>query len=117
MTDYTKTPRFDVRTFRKVPEGFFGEAVGNVIQAAGPMDSQQAMKIVEAVFGPLLLLSPPPDHYMTCQHAYYRYEGGWVFCTKDHSHDDRDPHLHWTADGETDWYSDSGDERAFDPWR
>ena len=63
MTDYTKLPHFPIGEFQRVPEGLFGEAVASVIQAAGPMSDEQAMEIVEAVFGPLRLLSPPPDHY------------------------------------------------------
>ena len=121
MTDYNKVARFSGREFHKVPEGLFGECLQSVIRAAGPLPDEKAMEIIEAVFGPLRLLSPPPDHYLPCDHAYFRFEGGWVFCAKDHSgdgpgEDDGDPECHRSADGDVDWYSDDADDRAFDPW-
>lgn len=111
MTDYTQIPCFPA-SFQRVPPGLFGEAVASVVQAAGPMSDEQAMEIVEAVFGPLRLLSPPPDNFTACDHAYFRHEGGWRFCGKDHDGTD-DPEFHRTAD--TEWYADNSDWRAFDP--
>lgn len=116
MTDYRKIQQLDISTFQKVPEGLFGDAMAAVIREAGPMSDEEAMRIVEAVFGPLLLLPPPPLSFLLCGHAYAPVEGGWVFCAKDHS-GDGDPEFHHSADGEVEWDSDERDERAFDPWQ
>lgn len=114
-SDYTLIPYFKVDGLRKVSVGLFGEAMRNVISAAGPMSDEQALRIVEAVLGPLKLLSPPSNNFKPCGHAYFRYEGGWLFCAKDHDEDDGDPELHRTEDGECEWYSDDADDRAFFP--
>jgi hypothetical protein len=129
MQNLNDVPYFEGRGFQRVPEFFFGEAVRMVIAEAGPMGNEEAMRIVEAVFGPLRLLSPvnevSEEYYSsTCGHRYFRYEGGWRHCVKEHDAQDGDPHAHrnYSDDDEcddaveyTEWMSNSNDDRAFAP--
>lgn len=118
--NYDETPFFKGESLQRVPEQLFGDAVKMVIRTVGPMDDEQAMRIVEAVFGPLKLLSPidtVSDAYYAsvCDHSYFRYEGGWRWCIKDHDVEGGDPHYHEAEDG-TSWESDDASEfRAFGP--
>lgn len=118
MNNLESMPSFAGRSFLRVNEGLFGEAVKQVIRVAGPMDDEQAMRIVEAVCGPLRLLPPVDDatdeyYRSVCNQRYFKYEGGWRFCIREHGADDDEPEYHRSSDG-TEWNSEC-DERAFGP--
>jgi hypothetical protein len=103
--------------FHRINESRFAEAMENVLQVVDGVDDDQAMRIVDAVLGPLLLISPPPHTSLDsqCRHRYYHERDGWLFCTKDHGVPDDDPHAHRSE--AQDWDSDMPkyNPRAFAP--
>jgi hypothetical protein len=105
--------------FRRIDEATFGKAMENVFQMVDGVDEARAMAIVDAVIGPMLLISPPPgtDVNSECGHRYYHERRGWVFCTKNHGRKDDDPESHSNEESWLDWDSDMPEffERAFAP--
>lgn len=93
--DYKDVPLFLSSQIQAVPEYLFAEAVRGVVRETG-CDDEQAMRVVEAVFGPLRLISPVAQdpEYTTCPYVYFAYEGGWKFCHKQHGVEGEDPEFH-----------------------
>ncbi len=96
-------------------EGYYGDAVAKVTAVVGPCSDEEAMKIVDAVLGPLKLVPPRPDFYTPCEHTRFTFEGTWHGCTKNHENTEEcgDPEHH--RDGTEEWYEDDGDGRSFSP--
>lgn len=115
MNDYRKLPRFRLTELHRIYEGSFGEAVAGVTALIGPCTDEHAQRVVEAVLGPLKLVSPKPDHYGPCDHSYFTYEGGWHFCTKEHDPNDKDEDPEFHRSSAHEWYSDGCEDRAFGP--
>lgn len=111
--------------FHRIGEQMFAEAMENVLQVVDGADDAQAQAIVDAVLGPLLLISPPPTTSpdSQCRHRYFHERDGWLFCTKDHEQSNDNPHVHLNEKHMTDWDDDMPEYnfRAFAPakesWR
>lgn len=97
--EYNNLPIFTAFEPRRLPEGLFAEAVCGVVRETG-CDDAQAMRVVEAVLGPLRLLPPPDsaadrDSIFGCPVAYSPETGGWFYCHKDHEFVGEDPEFHY----------------------
>lgn len=112
--------------WRRIPEARYAELVENMIQVVpGEPSDEEAMRLVDAVLGPLLLLPPPPPTVFAsqCRHRYFHERDGWIFCIKNHEKPDDDPQAHGNELYEVDWDSDMPHcyPRAFAPakesWR
>lgn len=124
MKNLEEIPYLGDEWFR-LSEGRYAELVENMFQVMpGELSDKAAMRLVDAVLGPLLLLPPPPsavENDSLCGHRYFHFRDGWIFCTKDHDNPDDDPHAH--GNGSKEWDSDMPQHypRAFAPakesWR
>lgn len=114
---YEDLPLYTAPDLRRLPEGLYGEAMASVIRVIGPCSDEEALKVVDAVLGPLRLVSPRPDYYNPCDHTRFTSEGTWHGCTKDHRREDGDPEFHFEKEGDSyvEWYEDDADGRSFSP--
>lgn len=125
MKNLDEIPYLDDEWFR-IPEARYAELVENMLQVMpGEPSDEEAMRLVDAVIGPLLLLPPPPATSLDseCRHRYFHFRDGWIFCTKDHEGPDDDPQDHGNELYEVGWDNDMPEyyPRAFAPakesWR
>lgn len=119
MKNLDEIPFLDDEWFR-IPEARYAELVENMLQVMpGEPSDEEAMRLVDAVLGPLLLLPPPPGTVFTsqCGHRYFHSRDGWVFCIKDHEGPDDDPQAHINELYGVEWDSDLPHHhpRAFAP--
>lgn len=118
MTRYSDLPLYMSSHMHRVPEHVYGEAVRNVHQLLGPLEDEEAMRIVDAVISPLRLVSPKPSpaDFTMCDHSYFTYAGQWLFCNVDHSDPDSGEHVHAGPDPDTQSWDDMDlTGRAFEP--
>lgn len=120
MTERTTLSRLPVHgreRLARVPEQLYDEALRNVIRVSGPFSDEEAMKIVDAVLGPLKLVPPKPEHYELCDHARFTHGGQWLLCNEEHEEPDgyhsmTHPDL---EDGCEEWRAGDPDGRSFVP--
>lgn len=102
----------------RVSGELYGEAVASVMAVIGPCSDEDAMRVVDAVLGPLKLVSPMPEmtmSYAPCGHTRFTYKGEWHACTIEHDDDDDDGDLELHGNEETDWFAGNADGRSFAP--
>jgi hypothetical protein len=98
-----------------LPEELYGEAVRAVIRLVEGCSDETAMEVVDAVLGPMKLVSPMPDFHTPCDHRRFTYEGVWLACERLHGAGDSDPEFHGSPADE--WYEHDPDGRSFSPKR
>lgn len=117
MGAYKDLPAYQARKLQRLHGELFSDLLAGITRVIGPIEDDQAEKVVGAVLGPLRLVPPPPeDYHSCCGHGYFNEEGEWHFCDKRHGDPDAcgDPHVHRSLAGE-EWYDDQDDPRSFEP--
>lgn len=116
---YNDLPPYSARKLQRLHEEMFGDLLAAITRVIGPIEDDQAEKVVGAILGPLRLVPPPPEDYASlCGRSYFSEEGEWHFCDKRHDDPNAcgDPHVHRSLAGE-EWYDDQDDPRSFEPPR
>lgn len=109
---YDRLPYYRPKGLSRLPEGYYGEAAATVVRVIGPCSDEHAMKVVDAVLGPLELVPPMPDFRTSCDHTRFTFEGEWHACTKQHGDSSVGDSEHHASDSE-DWYEADADGRSF----